>query len=120
MNDLAIPSAHGVLAEPATLRIERLLPGPIERVWAHLTEGELRRTWLAAGPMQMAVGTPFEFVWRNAELSDLPGEPPPGFGAEHRMVGRSWRLDPPRRLGITWGSEGEVRFELNPARQGCC
>ena len=25
---------HGVLTEPATLNIQRLLPGPIERIWA--------------------------------------------------------------------------------------
>jgi uncharacterized protein YndB with AHSA1/START domain len=38
--------------EPATLKIERLLPGPIERVWACLTEIGLRRRWLAAGEMR--------------------------------------------------------------------
>ena len=52
MTDFASPSAYGVLTEPATLRIERLLPGPIERVWAYLTESDLRRKWLAAGEMQ--------------------------------------------------------------------
>jgi hypothetical protein len=30
-----------------TVRFERLLPGPIERVWDHLTRPELRRTWMA-------------------------------------------------------------------------
>src|SRR5262249_41272244 len=34
------PDAYGVLTEPATLKIQRLLPGPIERVWAYLTKGE--------------------------------------------------------------------------------
>jgi uncharacterized protein YndB with AHSA1/START domain len=42
---------YGELTEPATLKIQRLLPGPIERVWAYLTEEELRRKWLAAGKM---------------------------------------------------------------------
>lgn len=37
---------HGLLAEPATLTIVRVLPGPIERVWSYLTDGELRRQWL--------------------------------------------------------------------------
>lgn len=32
MNDIASPSAYGTLIEPATLKIERMLPGPIERV----------------------------------------------------------------------------------------
>ena len=63
-----------MVTEPSTLRIQRLLPGPIERVWAYLTESELRRKWLAAGEMEMKVGAPFELVWRNDELTDPPGE----------------------------------------------
>ena len=51
MTGLANPDAYGVLTEPATLKIQRLLPGPIERVWAYLMESELRRQWLAAGAM---------------------------------------------------------------------
>src|SRR3546814_1908413 len=56
---------YGVLAEPATLKIERLLPGPIDRVWTYLVDGELRRQWLAAGAMEQQVGAPVELVWRN-------------------------------------------------------
>ena len=48
MKELPTSDAYGVLTEPATLKIQRLLPGPIERVWAYLTESELRRQWLAA------------------------------------------------------------------------
>ena len=43
MIDLATVGAYGVLVEPATLRIQRRLPGPIERVWAFLTESDQRR-----------------------------------------------------------------------------
>ena len=89
------PDAYGVLIEPATLKIERLLPGPIERIWAYLTESELRRKWLAAGEMEMKVGAPFELVWRNDELTDPPGQRPPGFGDERRMQSRITELDPP-------------------------
>ncbi len=34
---------YGVVTAPGTVRIQRLLPGPIERIWAYLTDGELRR-----------------------------------------------------------------------------
>jgi uncharacterized protein YndB with AHSA1/START domain len=44
------------------LRIQRLLPGPIERVWAYLTESDLRRQWLASGTMQLQPGASFELV----------------------------------------------------------
>jgi uncharacterized protein YndB with AHSA1/START domain len=115
MNELANLDAYGVLTEPATLKIQRLLPGPIERVWAYLTESDLRRKWLAAGEMEMKVGAPFELVWRNNELTDPPGQRPDGFGEEHRMQSRITELDPPRKLAIAWGSTGGVSFELEPA-----
>jgi uncharacterized protein YndB with AHSA1/START domain len=114
MNQMKTLEAYGELIEPATLRIERLLPGPIERVWAYLTESDLRRQWMAAGEMEMKAGAPFELVWRNNELTDPPGARPAGFPDEHRMEGRITELDPPRKLGITWGSTGGVSFELEP------
>jgi uncharacterized protein YndB with AHSA1/START domain len=114
MNDVATPDAYGVVTEPATLTIRRLLPGPVERVWAYLTESDLRRKWLAAGDMEMKVGAPFKFTWRNAELTDPPGERPPGASAEHSMDAEIAELDPPRRLAITWGSTGGVTFDLAP------
>lgn len=115
MNDIAPPGAYGVLSEPTTLTIQRHLPGPIERVWAYLTDGELRRQWLAAGTMEMTVGSPFTLTWRNDELTTPPGERPEGFAAEHSLEGRITACDPPRRLGITWGSTGGVTFDLAPA-----
>jgi uncharacterized protein YndB with AHSA1/START domain len=111
---LSAPDAYGVLTEPATLTIQRLLPGPVERVWDYLTQSELRRQWLAAGEMALAVGAPFEFVWRNDELTDPPGPRPAGFSEEHRMACRITELDPPRKLSITWGSTGGVTFTLEP------
>jgi uncharacterized protein YndB with AHSA1/START domain len=114
MTELATLDAYGVLIEPATLKIQRLLPGPIERVWAYLTESELRRQWLAAGQMEMKIGAPVELVWRNDELTNPPGERPPGFSDEHRMQSRIIELDPPRKLTIAWGASGEVSFELAP------
>ena len=114
MNDHAKPDAYGELIEPATLKIERLLPGPIERIWAYLTDSDLRRQWLAAGQMEMKAGAPFEFVWRNDELTSPPGQRPPGFSEEHRMKSRIVECDPPRKLVITWGSSGDVSFELEP------
>lgn len=73
MTKVATDDSYGELSEPATLTIHRLLPGPVERAWAYLTDSDLRRQWLAAGDMELKVGAPFEFVWRNDELSDPPG-----------------------------------------------
>ncbi len=103
---------YGELMEPTTLRIQRLLPGPIERVWAYLTDSDLRAQWLAGGAMEPAAGTSVELVWRNDSLTDPPGERPDGFGAEHRMRSRILEFDPPRRLTFTFEGSGDVTFEL--------
>lgn len=105
---------YGALSEDATLTLERLLPGSIDRVWAYLTESDLRRQWLAAGTMEMRIGAPVELVWRNSELMENPGERPEGFGEEHRMASEITGLDPPYRLSISWGSTGGVTFALEP------
>jgi uncharacterized protein YndB with AHSA1/START domain len=114
MNDVATPSAYGTLTEPATLKIERLLPGPMDRIWDYLTKSDLRRKWLAAGDMELKVGAPFEFVWRNDELTNPPGKKPEGFGEEHCMNSQITECDPPRKLSFTWGESGGVTFELAP------
>jgi len=112
MNAAASRDAYGTLIEPTTLKIQRLLPGPIERVWAYLTDSDMRRKWLAAGKMELKVGAPFEFVWRNDELTNPPGNKPEGFGEEHRMQSRITELDPPRKITFTWNDSGDVTIEL--------
>mgnify|MGYP006194610053 CR=1 FL=1 len=54
--------AYGRVTEPATLVIERLLPGPASRIWAYLTDADMRRKWLADGEMVI-------LLEREAELS---------------------------------------------------
>ncbi len=112
MTEPAAPDAYGTLIEPATLKVERVLPGPIDRVWAYLTESNLRRQWLASGDMQPKAGSAFELTWRNDELSTQPGTRPEGMGAEHSMQSRILAFDPPHILAFTWGDSGEVSFEL--------
>lgn len=115
MKDRAASDAHGVLIEPMSLQIQRLLPGPIERVWSYITDGELRRTWLAAGAMELRPGAPFTFTWRNDGLNDPPSLRPEGFPAEDSLDCRVLEVDPPRRLVISWGRSDGVTFELAPA-----
>jgi uncharacterized protein YndB with AHSA1/START domain len=116
MTDLAALDAYGALKETSTLTIRRLLPGPIGRVWAYLTDSDLRRQWLAAGEMELKVGAPFAFVWRNSELTNPPGQRPDGFSEEHRLKSRITELDPPRKLAFDWGASGGVSIELSPTQ----
>jgi uncharacterized protein YndB with AHSA1/START domain len=112
MSAVAGRETYGTIVEDATLKIQRVLPGPIGRVWAYLTESELRRQWLASGDMDMKVGSAFELCWRNDELTNPPGHKPDGFGEEHRMQSRITACDPPRLLAFEWGSTGGVIVEL--------
>ncbi|HEX7007243.1 MAG TPA: SRPBCC family protein [Alphaproteobacteria bacterium] len=104
---------HGVVTAPGTLRLERLLPGPIERVWAYLTESDKRSRWLAAGPMKLRPGGKVELTWHNSRLSSPPEEVPEKYRKYegHSMRGEILRCEPPRLLSFTWG-ETEVMFEL--------
>lgn len=110
-------SDYGVQTEPMTVRIERLLPGPVERVWAYLTESDLRRQWLAAGPMELTVGGEVELIWRNDELTKHAEPRPPGMEVEHRMKSRIIAVDPPTLLAFEWNG-GDVTFELESTGGG--
>jgi len=114
MNHARPPEAFGTLLDPQTLQIQRRLPGPITRVWAYLTDAELRRQWLAAGDMNLSEGAAFELIWRNDQLTDPSGKRPAGFADEHRMRSHIVSADPPHRLVFTWGEKetGEVSFDL--------
>jgi uncharacterized protein YndB with AHSA1/START domain len=114
MNQRVTQGAYGELIEPTTLRLQRRLPGPIERVWAYVTESDLRRKWLAAGEMQMKVGAECELVWRNDELTNPPGQRPDGYAVEHRMPTKILELDPPRHIVFTFGNNGDVTIDLEP------
>src|SRR3954468_7972534 len=118
MNSTTRPDAFGELIEPTPLRIQRLLPGRIERIWAYLTDSNLRSKWLAAGAMEMKVGAPVELVWRNDELNDPPSKRPTDFPEDHRMQSRITELDPLRKLSIAWNNSGDVTFELEPKGSG--
>jgi uncharacterized protein YndB with AHSA1/START domain len=103
---------------PGELRLTRLLPGPIERVWAYLTDPEKRARWFAAGVVEPKTGGKAEFVMHHAKIA--PGETPP---ARYKHVhdqgvtfdGRVLRYEPPRVLAYTFGGEdSDVTFELTP------
>jgi uncharacterized protein YndB with AHSA1/START domain len=112
---------YGTVTAPDTVRIERTLPGPIERVWDYLTDPDKRGTWLASGTMDLRVGGRVELRFLNSGLS-APDDPPPPKYASHvgetRMPGRITACDPPHLLSYTWGGESddasEISFELRP------
>ncbi|WP_067835189.1 SRPBCC family protein [Nocardia lijiangensis] len=105
-------SSYGTVTEPGAVRMERLLPGPIERVWRYLTDAELRRTWLAGGEMTQGAGGAVELIFRNSEFTDADDPAPPQYSNEHRIQGEVLACEPPRLLSFTWGDGSVVTFTL--------
>ena len=111
-------TGYPTILSPSEIRFERLLPGPIEKVWAHLTESGKRGEWLASGPMDLRVGGKVALRFKHSELSPNQAPPPEkyrkmdeeGHHAEETIT----ELDPPWRLAFTWGGTSEVVFELTP------
>ena len=86
---------------PDAVRLERLLPGPIERVWAFLTESDQRARWLAAGDMELRSGGKVELHFDHDNISP---EPTPAKYRDMPMsfTGKVLRCEPPRLLEFTW------------------
>jgi hypothetical protein len=72
-------AAH--LTATQSVRFERLLPGPIERVWDYLTKPDLQRTWLAESAADLREIThrqplrSLEYSLRDSSVVSLELEP---------------------------------------------
>jgi len=110
--------ALGDFATPGEVRLVRLLPGPIERVWEFLIDPKKRARWFCGGVLEQKAGGKVEFAMCHKNLA--PGEVPPAKYAEVHdpgvtFEGRVIRCEPPRLLAYTFGSKNSVvTFELMP------
>ena len=106
---------YGVPLDSATIRFERTLPAPIERVWEFITDSDKRAKWLASGPMEQRPGGKVTLAFRNSELPSVRETTPErfkdkeGFGFTATVL----ECDRPRLLRMTWGVASEVTFELS-------
>ncbi len=112
---------YGTLPEPETIRFERILPGPIERVWAYLTESDKKAKWLAAGDVEPRVGGKVELNFYHKNLTAEDDPIPEKYKEMEEGIsytGKVTHWDPPRLLSYTWVEESddvsEVTFELIP------
>ena len=109
---------YGTSPAAGTVRLERLLPGPIERVWAYLTESEKRGKWFASGPMDLKPGGKLTFHFHHSQLTGNTDPTPERFKdcADMTSNGQVIRCEPPHVLAFMWneesGDQSEVTFEL--------
>lgn len=111
---------YGTFPDPDTVRFERLLPGPPERIWAFLTESDKKAQWLSAGNVEPKVGGKVTHEFFHPNLSKEEDPLPEKYAdlkdgdTGHGEV-TAW--DPYRLLSYTWVEENgdsEVTFELIP------
>jgi uncharacterized protein YndB with AHSA1/START domain len=102
-----------VLEDGQSIRFVRDLPGPIENVWAYLTEARLLEKWLYGSEMPTEPGAEWGSSWEGED-----GQP--GGSIRFRMR----VFDPPHVLEYDWAEvpspsgtirNSTVRFELEPA-----
>ena len=97
----------GVRVDDKTVRFERLLPGPIEKVWPYLADSDKRAQWFTSGALPAKVGEPFEMTFHHADYSPHKAPPPPGYekvdSEGHRMTSILLALEPPHHLAFSFG-----------------
>lgn len=112
---------YGVVLESGAVRFERLLPGPIERVWAYITEGDKRSKWFCGGDVEPRIGGEVALFFKHSRITD---EPPPDSARKMNdegalMTGTVTAWDPPHRFACNWVGMGDpdsdVEFELSEA-----
>jgi uncharacterized protein YndB with AHSA1/START domain len=82
-------AALGTLVGGDAVRFERLLPGPIDRVWSYLTDSERLPLWFIPGSVAPAVGGAVSF--------------------DMGMGGLVTAYDPPHVLEYTWNEPNRER-----------
>jgi uncharacterized protein (TIGR02246 family) len=87
-----------------TLQYERLLQHPIEAVWRALTEPYEIAGWLAEAEIDPVVGGRMLLHWLNGDTT---------------ARGTVTRYDPPRLLEFDTDIHGRLRWQLEPATDGC-
>jgi uncharacterized protein YndB with AHSA1/START domain len=94
-----------------TIRFERELAHPPEKVWRALTEPALLRQWF---PCEVegdwAVGAGLKFIF--------PGDVS-GIVAEEDTKGEVLALEAGRLLEFSWGTTSVLRMEIVPTEKGC-
>jgi uncharacterized protein YndB with AHSA1/START domain len=94
------PTADGTVEkEPdgsITIRFDRRLRHPIERVWQALTDPDELRSWWGDTKLELVKGGPFQLRWRNTDEH----------GDVATLDGTITSIDPPRLLEISadWGT----------------
>lgn len=109
-------SDFGVIIDRSSVKFERIVPGPIERVWEHITKREFLCKWLGDGD----IGAEGSTIALLQEGPDVP------LHTGATIAGVVTRCVPPGLLAFTWNHmapgatrptipESIVTIELRPS-----
>jgi len=91
-----------------TMRFERRLAHPPERVWSAITDPAELEHWLGRVEGEVAAGESVVVTWLNSDDE----------GATAVMTAAVTACEPPRTLELTGDIHGTLRFELEPDGAG--
>ncbi len=98
--------AYGQMIDKNTVVFERLLPGPIEKVFSYLWDGEKRGQWFCSGAMPTVPGERFTMFFKHSELSPNKSVPPEKMKEMdekgHSSANTLIAYEPPHRLAFTF------------------
>ncbi|MCC5874649.1 MAG: SRPBCC family protein [Candidatus Sumerlaeia bacterium] len=113
---------HAKLVVAGEVRLERRLPGPIERVWSYLVDEDKRAKWFGGGPWPLQPGARGRLIFNHDNLTPHEENIPEEYRED--ACGGTFDVEvvhcePPKKLTFRWfekdGSEfSEVTFELAP------
>ena len=120
MNALVVEK-HGIITEAGTIVFERILPGPIERVWEYITDPEKRGRWLGSGSIEPEIGGRLVLFFHHADLSPVKEPTPERYKSLEQgvtMLCEITECQKPNRLSFLFGKDGsEVTFDLKSKGQ---
>jgi len=111
---------YGEMLEDGTLKFVRVLPGPIDRIWAWITDGEKRAEWLAGGGDITHAGQTVRFDFQHDRLTPHDETYPDKY--KEMAAGVSYDVEvrvceAPYRLVLFWPSEkwraSDIEFRLS-------
>lgn len=105
----------GKVINSHTVRLERVLPGPIERVFDYLSKPELLSKWLMPAMLEARVGGRIQL--KSEPIPESIAAPPEHKPQECLIRGIITHYDPPRLISYSWNETNyavstEVKFEL--------
>jgi len=104
---------YGKLIANDSLQFERLLPGPIERIWDYLIDENKRKLWFCGGTSSTEPGGEITFEFNNSQLGEPKELTPEKYKDQgDGFISKAIVLEShePHKLVIEW--EGIVTFKL--------